>query len=56
MATVSHSTNLRTRSRDQNQAKSDRYSPIEMITLVIGFSMIMIAFAGIFNGIFWVLT
>ncbi len=49
MATVSHSTNLRTRSRDQNQAKSDRYSPIEMITLVIGFSMIMIAFAGIFQ-------
>lgn len=47
MATVTQSS--RSTPRDQNQAERDRYSSMEMITLVIGFSMIMIAVAGIFQ-------
>lgn len=51
MATVTtHTRNVRT--RDENQSHSDRYSPIEMITLVIGFTMIMIALGGAFQKTF----
>lgn len=49
MATVSHSKHINSRARDENQARTDRYSPTEMITLVIGFTMIMIVIAGIFQ-------
>jgi hypothetical protein len=50
MATVTQPTKIH--ARDPNQTRSDRYSSLEMITLVIGFVMIIIAFGGVFQQTF----